>query len=222
MKTGATTDYLKEPLGRFLELTAAREPAPGGGAAAAATVALAAALSGMAARFSADHLEDAAALAGRADGLREGAARLARADAIAYGRVLDTRRLSGDPDLRRRRVKNALSDAADVPLTVAEAGAEVAGLAAHLAQNGNPNLRGDAVCAVLLAAAGTEAAAVLVETNLSDGGEFEDSRLARARELARSAAAHAYRAGEDGSRRGRCETRTEPAASEPCPGKDYR
>ena len=129
---------------------------------------------------------------------------------------------SGDPDLRRRRVKDALSDAADVPLTVAEAGAEVAGLAAHLAENGNPNLKGDAVCAALLAAAGTESAAVLVETNLSDGGGFEDSRLARAQGLARSAAAHARRAGEDGSQRGRCETRTEPVASEPCPGKDQR
>ncbi|MDP9475266.1 MAG: cyclodeaminase/cyclohydrolase family protein [Actinomycetota bacterium] len=219
---GATTDYLKEPLGRFLELTASPELAPGGGATAAVTVALAAALSGMAARFSADHLEDAGALADRADRLREGAARLARADAAAYGRVLDARRLSGDPDLRRRRVKNALSDATDVPLTVAEVGAEVAGLAAHLAQNGNPNLRGDAVCAVLLAAAGTEAAAVLVETNLSDGGGFEDSRRARAQELARSAAAHARRAREDGSQRGRYEPRTEPVASELCPGNDYR
>ena len=221
MTARAITDYLEEPLGRFLELTASREPTPGGGAAAGATVALAAALSGMAARFSADHLEDADALAGRADGLRETAARLARADAVAYGRVLEARRFSGDPDLRRRRVKNALSDAVDVPLTVAEAGAEVAGLAAHLAENGNPNLKGDATCAVLLAEAGTRAAAVLAEMNLSDGG-FEDGRLARAEELARSAAAHAHRARQDGSRRERYGTRTGRVASEPAPGKDYR
>ncbi|MDP9475198.1 MAG: cyclodeaminase/cyclohydrolase family protein [Actinomycetota bacterium] len=218
---GTTKDYLELPLGRFLDLTASREPAPGGGAAAAVAVALAAALSGMAARFSEDHLEDAAALAGRADGLREEASRLARDDAAAYARVLAAGRSSGDPDLRRRRVKNALSDAADVPLTVAEAGVEVAGIAAHLAQNGNPNLRGDAICAAVLAEAGTEAAAVLVEMNLSDGG-FEDSRLARAEELARNAAAYARRAREgarlhgwDGSPNGR-------GASSPSPWEDYR
>ena len=160
------------------------------------TVALAAALSGMAARFSAEHLEDAGALADRADGLREKAARLAQADTVAYGRVLEALGSSGDEDLRRRRVRSALSDAADVPLTVAEAGAEVAWLAAHLAENGSPVLKGDSVCAALLAAAGTEAASVLVDINLSDGG-FEDSRLPRAGELTRSAAAHARRARGD-------------------------
>ena len=196
-----TRDYLEEPLGRFLELTASREPAPGGGSAAAATVALAAALSGMAARFSTEYLEDAGALAERADGLRQEAARLARADATAYALVLEARGLSKDPDPRRRRVADALSEAADVPLAVAEAGAEVAGLAAHLMENGNPNLKGDAACAVLLAEAGTRAAAVLAEMNLSEAG-FEDGRLARAEGLARSAAVCARRVGEDEGRTG--------------------
>jgi len=40
------------PVGEFLELLAARVPAPGGGAAAAVTGAMAAALAAMAARFS--------------------------------------------------------------------------------------------------------------------------------------------------------------------------
>lgn len=196
-----TKDYLEQPLGRFLELMASREPAPGGGAAAAVTVALAAALSGMAARFSTGHLEDADALAERADGLREEAARLAQVDAAAYGRVLEARGFSGDPNLRSRLVKSALSEAADVPLAVAEAGAEVARLAAYLTENGNPKLKGDAACAVLLAEAGTRAAAVLAGMNLSDGG-FEDGRLARAEGLARSSAALARRVGEDEGRPG--------------------
>jgi formiminotetrahydrofolate cyclodeaminase len=190
MRKETTTDYLEEPLGRFLDLTASREPAPAGGSAAAVAVALAAALTGMVARFSTDGLAEASTLAARADSLREEASGLARADAAAYGRVLDARRVSGAPDLRRKDIEEALSDAADVPLAVAEAGAEVAGLAARLAEGGNPNLRGDAACAVLLAEAGTAAAATLAEINVSDGG-FEDGRVERSGELVRTAAAHA-------------------------------
>ncbi len=216
----ATTDYPKLPLGRFLELTASREPAPGGGTTAAVAVALAAALSGMAARFSANHLKDADALADQADGLREKATRLAQADALVYGRVLESRGLSGAPELRRRRVENALSDAADVPLAVAEAGAEVAGLAARLVENGNPNLEGDAVCAVMLAEAGTKAAGVLAKINLSDGG-FEDGRLARAEELVRTAATHARQVAEYKSRLGHG-PRAKRVALDPHSEKDYR
>ena len=193
----ARTDYLAQPLGRFLDLLASRQPAPAGGSAAAVAVALAAALTGMAARFSGDGLAEAPEFAARADSLREEASRLAQADAAAYGRVLDARGTSGDPGLRRRRIEEALSEAADVPLAVAGIGAEVAGLAARLAQEGNPNLRGDAMCAVLLAEAGTRAAVELAEINLSEGG-FEDERVERAGELARSAAAHALGAGGDG------------------------
>jgi formiminotetrahydrofolate cyclodeaminase len=62
-------DYLGLPLGRFMELVASREPAPGGGASAAVTVALAAALSSMSARFSTGHLVEAPALTERAEQL---------------------------------------------------------------------------------------------------------------------------------------------------------
>ena len=60
----AIPDYADLPLGRFLDMVASREPAPGGGASAA--VALAAALTSMAARFSTDHLTDAETIAARA------------------------------------------------------------------------------------------------------------------------------------------------------------
>ncbi|QIN78776.1 formimidoyltetrahydrofolate cyclodeaminase [Rubrobacter marinus] len=190
-----TPDYPKLPLERFLDLTASREPAPAGGSAAAVTVALAAALTGMAARFSDDHLAEADELAARADFLGEEASGLARADAAAYARVLEARRSPRDPELRRRRVGEALSEAAGVPLAVAEAGAEIAGLAARLAREGNPNLRGDAVCAALLAEAGTRAAVTLAKINLSAAGLY-DGCVERAGELARTAAAHALGAEE--------------------------
>jgi formiminotetrahydrofolate cyclodeaminase len=89
-----------------------------------------------------------------------------------------------------------LSEAADVPLAIAETGAEVASLAARLTTEGNPNLEGDALCAVLLAEAGVRAATKLVEINLSSEPS-EDGRLERARELVEIAAS-AHRSAEGG------------------------
>jgi methenyltetrahydrofolate cyclohydrolase len=161
-------NYLEQPLGGFLDSVASGEPAPSGGGAAAVAVALAAGLSGMSARLSADHLLDAAGLAERADHLRQRVAPLAQEDASAYGRVLAAQHEDGDPEDRRERLREALSVAADVPLAIAEAGAEVAEIAARLAREGNPNLRGDAVA--LLAEAGVRAAEVLVRINTAAGG----------------------------------------------------
>ena len=181
-------DYLGQSLGGFLDLVASREPAPGGGASAAVTVGLAAALSAMAARFSAEHLAGADGLADRADGLRGEVVPLARADAVAYGRVLDAQRAPrDDEEARRRKIRQALTEAADVPLSIAGIGAEVAGIATRLAEEGNPNLRGDAVTAVALAGAGVRAAATLVEINVWAGGA-DDGRLARAAEFRATAA----------------------------------
>jgi methenyltetrahydrofolate cyclohydrolase len=192
---GDTPDYLELPVGRFLDLLASGESAPSGGSAIAVSVALAASLSSMAARLSTKHLADATGLVERAEGLRERVAPLARADAVAYGRVLVAQRAREAP-YREGDVRAALSDAADVPLAVAEAGAEVASISARLASDGNPNLEGDALCAVLLADAGVRAAVRLVEINLS-GEPGEDGRLERARELVETAAS-ARRSAEGG------------------------
>jgi pimeloyl-ACP methyl ester carboxylesterase/formiminotetrahydrofolate cyclodeaminase len=184
-------NYLEQPLADFLGSVASGEPAPSGGAVAAVAVALAAGLCSMAARLSVDHLPDAAELAERAERLRQSVAPLAQEDAIAYGRVLTAYRTpdDGDPNARRERIQRELSEAADVPLAIAETGAMVAETAAHLAREGNPNLRGDAVAAALLAEAGARAAAVLVEINTTAGG-VEGDRLGRAEEfIARAAGA---------------------------------
>jgi hypothetical protein len=125
-------------------------------AAAALAVALAASLCAMAARLSAAQLPSARELGADAERLRDLAAPLAEADARAYAGVIAALRLpkEADPDRRSRVVAAALAAAADVPLQVAEAGAAVVALAARLAADGNPNLRGDAVTAGLLAEAG--------------------------------------------------------------------
>jgi methenyltetrahydrofolate cyclohydrolase len=187
--TDAVPNYAELPLGRFVDMVASREPTPGGGASAAVAVALAAALTAMAARFSADHLADAETIADRAEELRNRVMPLAQADAAAYGRVLDAYRTPRDDDeKRRRRIREALSEAADVPLSIAEVGVEVAGNAARLVEEGNPNLRGDAMTAAALAKAGVRAAATLVEINVSAGGA-DDDRLSRVDQLLATMAA---------------------------------
>jgi methenyltetrahydrofolate cyclohydrolase len=192
------SDYLDLSLGEFLDRVASGEPAPGGGSVAAIAVALAAGLAGMAARLSADQLADAPELADRADASRWRVAPLARADAESYGRVLDAYR-EPDPETRTVRVRDALSGAADVPLAVAEVGNEVAGIAVRLVEEGNPNLEGDAVAAVLLAGAGVRAAATLVGINLS-AANLDDDRLVRANRLVDTTAATVRRATEGGGR----------------------
>jgi len=177
-------NYLKQPVADFLDLVASDEPAPAGGAVAAMAVALAAGLSGMTARLSADQLVDATELTERAERLRQRVAPLAQEDATVYGRVLAAYRATRDrdPEERQRRIRMALSEAANVPLAIAEIGAMVAEIAARLAREGNPNLRGDAVAAALLAEAGARAAAVLVEINMS-AAEIADDRLERVGEF---------------------------------------
>ncbi|MFN2490052.1 MAG: cyclodeaminase/cyclohydrolase family protein [Actinomycetota bacterium] len=175
-------DYLAEPLGRFLDELAARAPAPSGGAAAAIGVGLAAALTAMVGRASTERLTEAAKLVHRADELRLRAGSLAGEDAAAYRKVLDALAAPAgpDPEARRRRVDDALSGAADVPLAIAQVGAEVGDMAARLVDEGDPKLRGDALTAVWLAAAGAAAAAELVLINLRDRDPGDD-RLRSAR-----------------------------------------
>lgn len=173
--------YLELPLERFLEILAAREPVPGGGGAAAVSVALGAALAAMAARYSGSRLDDAGELARKADALRATVQSLIEKDAAAYSRVLEIYR-SDD----RSELKEALSAAADVPLSIAMAGAEVSELGVSIAEHGNPNLRGDAVTAVLLAESGARAAGLLVNLNL-DLAHIEDDRRARSRDCVAAA-----------------------------------
>jgi formiminotetrahydrofolate cyclodeaminase len=182
-------DYLNQQLGQFLESVSSGEPAPGGGAVAAVAVASAAGLSGMAARFSTKQLDDATKLAERADLLRERVAPLAQADAESYEAVLAAYRLPRDSQNRGQRIQAALTEAADVPLSIAEVGAEVAELAVYLVDNGSLNMEGDTVAAVLLAEAGTRAASGFAEFNLKSLGESGDEQLRWEKELVEKAGA---------------------------------
>ena len=158
------------PLDELLEAFSDAGPVPGGGGAAAVAVAVAAALCVMTARLSSRQIEEAHDVAAEALSIRDAMAPLCDADAEIYLRVVAENRRpdDGDPVERQRRVNEALSDASDVPMAVVTAGARVAHLACRLAEEGNPNLRGDAVAAALLAGAGADAAGALVRINLGE------------------------------------------------------
>ena len=190
--------FLAQRLDEFLEAVAAETPAPGGGAVAAVVAATAAGLVAMAGRFSLTRWDDAAAVVERADELRRRLAPLAPADAQAFEEVLTAMRLPKDlePEVRNATIGHALARAAEIPLEIAKEASEVATLGALVAENGNENLRGDAVAAVLLAEAAARVAANLVEINL--GTREDDERVARAREHVAAAAAAAQRASEAG------------------------
>lgn len=167
-----TASYLDLPLGDFSDLVAKREPAPGGGAVAAVTLSLAAGLVAMAARYSTHQLGDGERLVDEAERLRARAAGLADADADAYRAVIAAYQSARDGDSADRpdAIRDALQHAAEVPLEVAESGAETARIASRLVLQGKLDVRGDAATALLLAEAATRSAAHLVAVNVDSGG----------------------------------------------------
>ena len=171
---------LKEPVERFLDGIASAEPAPAGGSVVAVAVAMAAGLVAMAARL-AHGWRKASEVVEGAEELRSRMATVALADADAYTKVIEALRLPADSPSRAAELAAALSGAADVPLAVAEAAAEVAMLAALVAQEGNVRLRGDALVAAELAQAGARGAAELVAINLAGR---DDPRVRRAKDIA--------------------------------------
>lgn len=162
-----TGDLLDLPLRKFLDVVASEHPTPGGGSAAALAVAISAGLTAMVARASSDW-PDAGSVIAQAESLRKRVAPLAQRDAEAYEEALVTMSLPErvEPVVRDMAVGAALTRAAEVPMAIAEAGADAACLAAAVADRGTASRRGDAVAAAFLAEAGTRAAAALVSVNL--------------------------------------------------------
>ena len=163
-----------------------RGPAPGGGAAAAIAAAMAAALVAMAARLSADW-PDGRGVVAQASSLRRRLAELAQSDADVYRETLRILEHRAEIPAERRdhELGQALARAAQTPLTIAEAAADVALLAAEATERADPKLRPDADVATALAAAAAQAAARLVEINLS--AARDDARVAQARTAAEAA-----------------------------------
>jgi methenyltetrahydrofolate cyclohydrolase len=155
------------------------EAPSGGGPFAARVTAAAAMLLADIARASASTWPEARGIAAQAESLHDRTSSLADLSAQAYAAALGTE--GGDFELGR-----AYAKAAEPPLRIAEAAADVAELAAYVAENADPARRADAVSAGLVAAGCAHAAAELVAVNLTMAAK--DERVRRANRLAEEAA----------------------------------
>jgi formiminotetrahydrofolate cyclodeaminase len=181
-------------LREFLEEVASEKRTPGGGSVAALVTAAAAGLLAKVARASSDTWPEARGIAAQAESLRDRVAPLAQLDAEEYEAALQARSDVGEEPGERRdfALGRAYARAAEPPLQIVEAAADVAVLSVSVAQHGNPSLRADAVAAAALAAGAARAAAELVAVNLT--ASADDERVLRARRLADEAARAAEKA----------------------------
>ncbi len=154
-------------------------PEPAGGSAAALCGAMAAALVELVARATPDWHE-APGVAAQASALRYRLVALADADAAAFAEALAMLRAGSTDESRDHLLGEALALAADAPLAIAEATADIAELAARAAADGRAEVRPDALVARELATAATRAAAHLVDVNLASRPDDERTRRARA------------------------------------------
>ena len=186
-------------LREFLEEVASEKRTPGGGSVAAVVTAAAAGLLAKVARASNDTWPEARGIAAQAESLRDRVAPIAQLDAEEYEAALQERSEGGEAPGERRdsALGRAYARAAEPPLQIVEAAADVAVLSVSVAQNGNPSLRADAVAAAALAAGAARAAAELVAVNLT--ASADDERVLRARRLADEAARAAEAAYEGSS-----------------------
>ena len=148
---------------------------PGGGSVAASAGALAAALTQMVAGLTAGrprYAHVAAEMRNAADRASILAAELidlVRRDATAFDAVSVAYRLpkatDEAPSIRTAAIESAMVPATRSPLEIARAAADVAELAAYVAEQGNRNAVADAAVAALLAEAACRAAALTVRVN---------------------------------------------------------
>ncbi len=186
-------DLLALPLADLLERLSSDAPAPGAGAVGALAAAMAAGLVGMVAGGS-SQWPGAAGAEAQATRLRTRLAPLAAVNAEAYALALEALSAPDErpADVRGAAIRDALGRAAETPLLIAAAAADVALLGAHAAEYGDAALRPDAAAASVLAEAAARAACLLVEVNLttSEG----DERLLAAQAYVRTAADASSRA----------------------------
>jgi formiminotetrahydrofolate cyclodeaminase len=192
------TELVQLPLQELLDRLASDAPAPAGGALAAIATAGAAAMVEMGASLTlareryASTWEDMARVQDRARQLRARAVSLVAEDAAAYGGVLDAMRLPRGTEAERaargRQLEAASLAAAQPPRQILATAAEVAELAAEVAERGNVNLVGDATTAAVIGEAAGRAAAMLVEI---DAGAARGPEAARLLQEARADAVRA-------------------------------
>jgi methenyltetrahydrofolate cyclohydrolase len=183
-------DFLELSLSDWHDALAGSDGVPGGGSALASALASAASVLAMCARASGSpgHAAQAASLRART-------APLAQLDADTYAAALGARDElhSLGSEQRDFQLGRAFARAAEPPLEIARAAADVAELGAAIAESGEPRVRADAQAAVALAVGVARGAVALVEANLT--ALTDDPRVSQARRAAEDAAECARRAG---------------------------
>lgn len=164
-------EYGRTSLEGLLADLSSDAPLPAGGSTNAVAASVAAALVAKTARRSRDHRDDAEGAAAEADQQRDQLLSLVTVDAASYAEVLEARRTGRDVDA-------AMAAAAGPPAAIAERASTVARLAADIADSGNPAVRWDALAALRLAVAATEAAADLALADAATGRNAERARTA--------------------------------------------
>lgn len=195
-------DRLAElPVRELIGRLASNAPTPGGGSAAALVGAMGAALVEMVGELTTGrHTSEAAAEAVRqicsaAAARRSELLELAELDASAYEAVVAARRMPHETDSehadRAVGMAEATREATRIPLQVAEAAADVLGLADRMAPLGNPHAVSDVGVAAQLASASVRGALLNVRINLPSLGVDDPLRMEAAERLGRlNAAAH--------------------------------
>ncbi|HSL18872.1 MAG TPA: glutamate formimidoyltransferase [Methylomirabilota bacterium] len=183
----------------FADETSRDSTAPGGGSVAALAGALAAALAAMVANLPhpksayGEVRDDLESIAVRAQALKQKLLDAIDDDTWAFQRLMEANRAA--PGERAAAVREATLGAARVPLEVAEACPEIAGLCARARALGMPASASDAGVGAAMARAAALGAAMNVRINLQDMADDADARemLGRAdralAETARAAAA---------------------------------
>src|SRR6266702_4222701 len=156
----------------FVEQLAAPTATPGGGSAAAASAAMAAGLADMVASMSRgkkaylQHERELSEAIARLSELREALKAAIDADAESYNAVMRAYKQAKDSAGKDGVIEDALKQATNVPLGVAERAREVAGIVETLKPITNPNMKSDLTTASALARAAMEGALANVEINL--------------------------------------------------------
>jgi methenyltetrahydrofolate cyclohydrolase len=179
----------------FLGKVASGEPVPGGGSVAALVAGLSAALSAMVARLTIGKKNDPGldeemkVLAQTVLGIQVELVQDVDRDSEAYTGVLKAYRMpkgsDEEKDRRTTAIQVALKEAARVPLSVAEKGANVLELAGIAVKQGNESAMTDGLVAALMARSSVIGAIYNVRINLASVKDpiFKDEMKKRADDL---------------------------------------
>ena len=166
-----------QKVSNFLENLASKSATPGGGSVAALTAAMGAALLSMVNNLTIGKEkyqaveDDIRKLLEKSEKLRNDLEYLIERDVMAFNAFMAALKMPKNNEQQKRerqeKMQNALTEAAHVPLEVAQKSMEVITISDEVAKIGNKNVISDAGVGVILAEAALESALLNVKINLN-------------------------------------------------------